>query len=202
MKLLKNRETLVNTLNKNKTPIRIFAELVHYPLEILTSISICIAEESIKFASSKARLIEVLSKYKEYPIATKDIDLLLCKRLLNELKAVRPPTRAEMDPRYWQWRADRLIISGLINLYYLLIKEDNFREIFNQLIKNLTQAYGASESKKQLKEMGGQQYDFGDTTNSLIRVQQYNTTRAQNSRLNGERVAYHEYLRVLRGTFI
>lgn len=194
-------EILKSTLQKDKTPIRIFAELVHYPPNTLILIAVCIAEQIIKFSSHQNILKNMLHKFTAYPTNKTKLDLLRCKRRLTFLDKHDFLINQELNPKYWQQKTDNHVIRSMKNLYYIVIEDKGYRIHFNRFMQNAAMAYGFYESKRQIINAQKQLYDFGDEFSQIIETQKHNKLRAHCSWRSGERVAYHEFIKRLRERF-
>lgn len=180
-------------LNQSKTPIRIFAELVDQPNDVLINIAVCIAEQILKFSSHKLLLLDILHQVKSYPKRTRISDLLLCKRRILGLKSYKSPFKSESDPQYWQYKTDQTILTAFICLYHISYQDTNYKEFFNRFIKNATLAFGQAETVRQLQFLRKQTYNF-----DKAQTQQFHKMKANLSSNAGERVAYREFLKVLK----
>ncbi len=191
-------EHLKRILNKNKTPNRIFDEIARQPYDILRLTAVCIAHRIIKFSSHQSQLSDILRQFEEYPAKTTITDMLLCKRRLSELGAIKHRLRRESDWEYWQGKTNQACILAFNNLYQI-VKGENEKAHFERFVEQAAAAYGFAESMRQMKAAQKQTYDFGDPTESkLLETQKYNTLRAHRSHINALGVAKVEFLRALR----
>jgi hypothetical protein len=192
---------LRQTLNRAKTPARIFAELVHHSEETLKQVAVCIANRIATFSTYRIMLVDLLRRFEGFPHLTNETDMLLCKsRLANHLK-MRVIKRREDTPEHWQQRTDREVLRAFDCFYYIVRRDADYRAYFDRFMQHATDAYGAAESKRQLLRARVQKYDFGDNGPSLERTQQYNAFRAGRSKTNFTRFAYTDFLDLLRERF-
>lgn len=198
----KQNLALQQTLNRDKTPIRIFADLVHHPNDILVLIATCIAQKIASLASPKIKsiILDTLRRFEQYPTQTRDVDMELCKSRLTRLIEIKSTTKRDDDPRFWQHEVDRAVCRAVINYYYIAKRDPGYREYFFRFMQHATKAYGFAESKKQMEAAKLKMYDFGAGP-TLAKTQQYKSTIAHRGSQAGERVAYVEFLKLLKERF-
>lgn len=192
---------LKQTLNRKKTPARIFADLVHHPNDTLSLIAACIADQILKFSPHRVILNDILNQFILFPHQKTQIDLLLCKQRLASLNKHKSKISQETNPLYWQSKTDNHILHAFTNLYYIVINDESYRMNFHRFMQHAAMAYGFFESKKQIEKAQKQIYDFGEISLQFTETQKHNKLRAHCSWRSGERVAYYEFLRILRERF-
>lgn len=192
-------EQLKRTLNEGRTPVRVFAALVHFPKEILRNLSACIARHIIEFSSQQAQLKEILDKFEGFP--SNQIDMLLCKKRLVQLAAIKQVSQRQSDWRYWQNKSNTACINACQNFYQIIVNDQDYKKHFHIFIQWAIKAYGFNEAKLQLQETQERVYDFGNFDSNLLQTQKFNRLAASRSYTSGERVAYSHFLELLRERF-
>jgi len=190
---------LSQIVNEKSSPNRIFEKLGRQSHEILRQVAACIARQIVEFSTHRPILLDILRQFESYPARTQTIDLLLCKRRLTNHANIRHALRRESDWRYWQTRADQACLFAFSNLLEIVKGGKDVRDHYNRFIEQASYAYGFNESKRQMKRLETQQYEFKDGVESkVLETKKHNALRANRGKISAQGVAKVEFLKALK----